>query len=143
MTETVFELKFEGEGASDAAWEFAEHLKRRAGVRPEVRRGAAAPGQPTRGADLGLLVDVLALVLSVPGAILSADQLLTWLKKRRGAAHAAPEASPTLTISLHGAGADGPLSKEDMKALLDLLERAARGGDAEQSGAREQTREQR
>ncbi|WP_437928349.1 hypothetical protein WMF37_03650 [Sorangium sp. So ce291] len=138
MTDTVFELKFEGEGASDAAWECAEQLKRRAGVRPEVRHGAAGQGQPTRGPDPGLLVDILALVLSVPGAIMSADQLLTWIKKRRLAAGAAPEASLTLKISLHGAGADEPLSKEDVRALLDLLERAARGGGAEPGGAREQ-----
>ncbi|WP_437734824.1 hypothetical protein [Sorangium sp. So ce1335] len=138
MTDGVFELRFEGEGASDTAWEFTEDLRRRTGMRPEVRHGAAGDGQPTRGPDPGLLVDILALVLSIPGAIMSADQLVRWIKKRRGDADAAPEASPTLRISLHGAGADAPLSKEDMRALLALLERAARGGDAEQGGEREQ-----
>ncbi len=125
MTDTAIEFQFEGEGAKDTAWEFAELLESRAGLSLTVQHRPSGSDPPARGT----IVEILSLVLTVPSAIMSVEQLITWIKKKRRPADAEAKIGRRVRISLRVHDLDETMNEEDMKDLLVLLEQAAGRGD--------------
>ena len=128
MTDTTIEVEFEfeGEDASDAAWELSERLASRVGISPSVRRHPSGSAPPTRSP----VVEILSLLLTLPSAIISTDQLVAWIKKRRQATGEQDMSVRKTRILIRIHEVVESMDEGDMSALVDLLEQAKRADES-------------